>query len=340
RGAAKLGSGHEPGVIMRSLKATWIVAAALALSVMAPTRAAAAVGAATAEAPGPVQVLVTRDGDQWTAEYTFNEDAPVWAFIRSSRIDGTREPWRPVDWTPVTPGVLLERVGELDVLRTVDGGPTPRRVSLRLTPRDHNLEADYGVLAFTDGSTALFTGTFDVFPLPSLEAAKNAPDGVNGLGIEMNNARITWRDRAGPVLLRGQRVEEAVTEDDATYVLFGGAQMKESPRLVTVVDPQLPAWVAGMIEDFSPRVADHYVRRLGPGQTDRPTIIASWRGPTPEVQSMGGSVLPGLIVMTFEGVGNVRPSAEGESQNRWFISHESAHFWLGQTVRYERSRDA
>src|SRR5690606_24043637 len=33
-------------------------------------------------------------------------------------------------------------------------------------------------------------------------------------------------------------------------------------------------------------------------------------------------------------------SAEGESQNRWFISHESAHFWLGQTVRYERSRDA
>ena len=322
---------------MRGLKAGWIAAAALATCVAG---AAAPALAVVAEASGPVEVTVTRDGELWTADYAFNEDAPVWAFIRSSRIDRTREPWRPTDWVSATPGVVLERVGELDVLRSLDGGPVPRRVSLRLTPRDHNLEADYGVLAFTDGSTALFTGAFDVFALPSLEAARNAPDDLNGADIGMSNARVIWRDRAGPVLLQGQRVDEGVTEDGATYVLFGDAQMKESPRLVTVVDPQLPTWVAGMIEDFSPRVADHYVRRLGPGQTDRPTIMASWRGPTPEVQSMGGSVLPGLIVMTFEGVGNVRPSAEGESQNRWFISHESAHFWLGQTVRYERSRDA
>ena len=322
---------------MRELKASWIAAAALAACVAG---AATPASAFVADAPDPVKVSVTRDGDRWTADYAFDEDAPVWAFIRSSRIKRTREPWRPTDWVSATPGVVLERVGELDVLRTLDGGPVPRRVSLRLTPRDHNLEADYGVLAFTDGSIALFTGAFDVFPLPSLEDARDAPDDLNGVGSGMSNARVTWRDRAGPVLLQGQRVNEGVTEDGVAYVLFGDPQMKESPRLVTVVDPQLPTWVAAMIEDFSPQVADHYVRRLGPGQTDRPTIMASWRGPTPEVQSMGGSVLPGLIVMTFEGVGNVRPSAEGESQNRWFISHESAHFWLGQVVRYERSRDA
>ncbi len=318
------------------------LAAALSAGVVSTCVAglAAPTAAAAAEAPGQVHVSVVRDGELWTADYAFDEDAPVWAFIRSSRIEGSREPWRPADWAPTTPGVVLERVGELDVMRMADGGTVPRRVSLRLTPRDHDLEADYGVLAFTDGSTALFTGAFDVFPLPSLEAARNAPDDLNALDIGMSNARITWRDRAGPVLLQGQRLDEGVTEDGASYVLFGDARMNEGARLVTVVDPQLPAWVAAEIEHFAPEVIAHYAARLGPGQADRPTIMASWAGPTPGLQSMGGSVLPGLIVMRFEGEGNVAPAAESETHNRWFISHESAHFWLGQTVRYERRRDA
>ena len=126
---------------MRGLKAGWIAAAALATCVAG---AAAPALAVVAEASGPVEATVTRDGELWTADYAFNEDAPVWAFIRSSRIDRTREPWRPTDWVSATPGVVLERVGELDVLRSLDGGPVPRRVSLRLTPRDHSLEADYG----------------------------------------------------------------------------------------------------------------------------------------------------------------------------------------------------
>lgn len=293
------------------------------------------------EVGAPVaRVAVTRDGDVWTADYELDRDAPVWAFIRSSLINRTREPWRPTDWAVATPGVVLERVGHLDVLRSVDGGPVPRRIRLRLTPRVHSLEADYGVLAFTDGSTALFTGAFDVFPMDSLEAARAAPEELNSSDVELSNARITWRDRAGPVLLQGQRVAEGVTEDGTTYVLFGHAQMKESERLVTVVDPQLPAWVAGSIEDFAPRVAEYYTRRLGPGQTDRPTIMASWQGATPGVQNMGGSVLPGLIVMIFEGQGHVDRNPETEAENQWFIGHESAHFWLGQTVRYERSRDS
>jgi len=125
-----------------------------------------------------------------------------------------------------------------------------------------------------------------------------------------------------------------------TYVLFGEADLVEGDRLITVADPQLPAWIADAVEDFAPRMADYYVRRLGPGQTDRPTIMMSWAGPTPGRSSMGGSVLPGLIVMNFDGVGIVEPSAAVLGMARWFIGHESAHFWLGQTVRYERSRDA
>ncbi len=326
---------------MRLPLLTAILLAALTTAcVPAPAPLPVAPAPEEAAVPPAAEVVITRDGDHWTADYVLGEDAPAWAFIRSSLTNGTRQPWRPADWAVETPGVVLERVGDYDVLRTLDGSPVPRRLRLTLTPRDHDLEADYPVLAFTDGSVALFSGAFDVFALPSLDLARDMPDDLSEAGIQLTNARITWRDRAGPVLSQGQRLPEAVTEDGTLYVLFGEAQMVEAGRLVTVVDPELPRWVADRIEEFAPRVADYYTARLGPGQSDRPTIMAAWKGPTPGLQSMGGSVLPGLIVMAFEGIGNLEYSPESDAQNRWFIGHESAHFWLGQTVRYERARDS
>ncbi|MBU1540182.1 MAG: hypothetical protein KKC29_09995 [Alphaproteobacteria bacterium] len=329
---------------MRTLSAATALAAILTLGACAPTAPLAPAVLADADAPDAgipgADVAVTRDGDQWTVDYTFSEDAPVWAFIRSSLTMEARQPWRPADWTVVTPGVVLERVGHLDVLRTLDGGPVPRHVRLQLAPRAHNLEADYPVLAFTDGSVALFSGAFDVFALPSLDVARDLPEDLNGQDLDIRNARITWQDRSGPVLVQGERQRRAVTEDGTLYVLFGQTRMKEAERIVTVADPQLPAWISAAIEGWAPGVADYYARRLGPGQTDRPTIMASWGGPTPGLQSMGGSVLSGLIVMSFEGIGNAERSDESAAYIQWFIGHESAHFWLGQTVRYERSRDS
>lgn len=67
--------------------------------------------------------------------------------------------------------------------------------------------------------------------------------------------------------------------------------------------------------------------------------MATWNGPTPGLTSMGGSVLPGLIVMTLQGRDMLESSTEVQHHFRWFIAHEAAHFWLGQTLRYERMRD-
>jgi hypothetical protein len=291
-------------------------------------------------APSRPAVTVTRDGDAWTAEFELDRDAPVWAFFRSALIDGSRKPWRLEQWRVVTPGVALERAGHRDILRAVDGGPVPRRVRIAFTPKSENLEADYGVLAFTDGSVALPSGQFDVFPLPSVDAAAAVPQDLNGYPLAGEPATVTWRDRAGPVLFRGERLAEATAADANTYVLFGEAGVTESPRLVTVMDPQLPGWIGDALRDFAPRVSDFYTARLGPGQTSRPTVMISWAGPTPALRSMGGSVMPGLIVMRYEGVGVVQQTAPVLSASRWFIGHESAHFWLGQVVRYERARDA
>ena len=316
------------------------VMAAMAFAAHGPAARAYAQDVAAQPEPTRPAVIITRGGDAWTAEYELDRDAPVWAFFRSALIDGSRRPWRLEQWRVETPGVVLERAGTRDILRAVDGGPVPRRLRIAFTPRAENLEADYGVLAFTDGSVALPSGQFDVFPLPSVEAAAAVPLDLNGYSLETGPAAVTWRDRAGPVLFRGERVPEATEVQAETYVLFGQADMAESERLVTVIDPELPQWIGGAIEDFAPRVADVYAGRLGPGQSDRPTIMVSWAGPTDGRTSMGGSVMPGLIVMNFEGEGVVQESPRIRASSRWFIAHESAHFWLGQTVRYAVARDA
>lgn len=310
------------------------------LTVLALLAFGTGVPATAQEAPSRPAVAVTRDGDAWTADYELDRDAPVWAFFRSALIQDSRKPWRPEQWRVVTPGVVLERAGNRDILRAVDGGPVPRRVSIGFTPKSEDLEADYGVLAFTDGSVAMPSGQFDVFPLPSVAAAEAVPQDLNDYPLEADPATVTWRDRAGPVLFRGERVAQAVAADADTYVLFGAAEMSGNERLVTIVDPQLPEWIGDAIQDFAPRVADHYARRLGAGQSDRPTVMVSWAGPTAGKTSMGGSVMPGLIVARFEGSGVLQPTAGLLATARWFIGHESAHFWLGQVVRYERARDA
>ena len=293
----------------------------------------------TAAPSGPA-VTVTRDGDVWTADYVLDREAPVWAFFRSSLISGSRKPWRLEQWRVLTPGVVLERIGDRDVLRAADGRSVPRNVRIAFTPRTENLEADYSALVFTDGSVALPSAQFDVFPVASPAAVAEVPQDLNGHPLETGPAMVTWRDRGGPILFRGRRVVEATETAADTYILFGQADLVEGARLTTVADPQLPGWIGGAIEDFAPRVADYYVQRLGPGQTERPTIMMSWSGPTSGRTSMGGSVMPGLVVMAFEGEGVVEPSGEVLGMARWFIGHESAHFWLGQTVRYERARDA
>lgn len=162
--------------------------AALALATTAGSAAAAPDAVAADTRPA---VTVTRDGDAWTAEYELDRDAPVWAFFRSALIDGSRRPWRLEQWRVVTPGVVVERAGHYDVLRAADGGPVPRRVRIAFTPKSENLEADYGVLAFTDGSVALPSGQFDVFPLASVAEAETVPQDLNGYALDGGAARVT-----------------------------------------------------------------------------------------------------------------------------------------------------
>ncbi|KQS55648.1 hypothetical protein ASG17_06155 [Brevundimonas sp. Leaf363] len=321
-----------------------LAAAFAVLSLVATSACAAAPMAPPAQIAGKprVETVVTRDGDLWTVDYAFDRDVPAWAFFQSALLRETRQPWRPAWWSVQTPGVVLDRQGDRDVLHTLDGSPVPRTVRIVMRPQPGDLEAEYDpALIFTDGAVALYSGQFDVIPMPSVAAARALPVDLNGVDVPGGPSVVTWRDRAGPVLFKGQRVAAPTAEDAKTYVLFGEAAVKGGRGVTTVIDPGLPHWLGDELAQFTPRVMDFYAQRVGPHGGDQPTLMVSWTGPTQHLSSMGGSVLPGLISMNFEGEGVLGPDKAALDRAHWFIGHESAHFWMGSNgLEYEFARDA
>ena len=291
--------------------------------------------------PEPVaNVTVTRDGSRWTADFTLLEKAPVWAFSASILPRESRKSWRIGTVRVLTPGVRLQRLGHYDALVSRKG-PLPRRLRLSFTPFSKDIEAGYdAALVLTDGSVALYADQFKLVPMKSAAAVRRADRDSDRLPAIEHPTRMTFVDRSGPLLFKGERVEKAQLTDGSAYVLFGKAEPRIGPAMTTILDPQLPEWIAASLNDDVPRILGLYREWLGASPVGQPTLLASWAGPTPNVVSMGGSVLPGMIVMTFEGEGVTRPSDKARQYARWFAAHEAAHFWLGQAVRYATPADS
>ena len=54
--------------------------------------------------------------------------------------------------------------------------------------------------------------------LTSVEAAAAVPQDLNGYALQGEPATVTWRDRAGPVLFRGERLAEAVAVEAEAHL--------------------------------------------------------------------------------------------------------------------------
>ena len=286
-----------------------------------------------------VRVEITRHGNEWTADYQFDRDSPVWVFPRTDVTREDRRSWRPQSWSVETKGVRLERRGFYDVLSARRG--VPRRVRIRFTPFTQNLQDDYTpALAFTDGSVALYVAQFDTFPMATAREVEALPSDLNNQFVPDANLTYVLRDRAGPVWLGGRRQTVATTTDRDTYVFFGATLPIETPNVVAFLDPQLPEWIKESITQAVPDMLARFTQELGPPPGMKPTIMLSWKGPTPRIVSRAGSVLHGLITLTYEGEGMLADDLAARVDALRFIAHEAAHFWLGQTVAYEYARDA
>lgn len=307
---------------MKSLR---ILVLALAMLALGPAFAA--------PAANPVlRVDVVRDGQEFAATFHFPQAAPAWAFVRSNLARRTRDSWRLQSWMVKTPGVRLERRGDFDVLSAANGN-LPKQVVVRFKPFANDLLADYDpALQFSDGSVALFTGHFAAGPWIG---TGTRPEG------EPPRTTVSFKDPAGPLLYKGISYRTATTDDLETYVVFGKPKLLETESLSGIIDPQVPGWLRGELLEFLPHSIALYRQRLGPpGGTGKPMVLVSWAGPTPLMVSQGGSVLPNLLAIRLEGYGLVERSPEELQRLRWFIAHESAHFWLGQAVMYDNPGEA
>lgn len=301
---------------------------------------------ATTSQPGGMtrdnRVEVTRHGEVLHLAYEFDRDAAVWAFADSALKTDGRQPWRPEQWRVLTTGVVLDRVGHYDVLRTQDGSPVPRRVEIESRPRSVDLEAEYRTLVFSNGAVALPNRQVNLFPLASVAEAAALPADLNGVSLATAPIEAVWRDQAGPVTYRGERFARLITRMEKSYVLMGDVPVTRDEGLMAIIDPALPDWLSSSLTAAAPATGRWYRQRLGPAAAgaDRPVLMAAWNGPTARMSSMSGSVLPGLIVMIFEGHGILTRDDEVAERALWFVAHEAAHFWLGQTVAYGFARDA
>lgn len=296
---------------------------------------------AVAQRPLIATVEVVRDGLSWTADYRLPVRAPVWVFAKSILPRESQRSWRLDTMRVLTPGVTLVRLGNYDALVAADGRMLPARVRLAFTPYRLDVEAGYDpAINFTDGSVALYADGFKVVPMASAAAARAADKDESNLPAIDQPTRTIFVDRAGPVLANGHRVARASLDNGEAYVLFGKARPMIGAAMTTIFDPALPAWITTSLNREMPAILADYRTRLGPSPVGQPTLMVSWGGPTKGVVSLGGSVLPGLVVMMLEGEGLAAPNAKAAQHARWFIAHEAAHFWLGQAISYEGPADS
>lgn len=312
------------------------------MSITASVVGALAVAAATtapAPAPNPpvtgpdVEVLIERQNDGgWVADFKFHRAAPAWAFRRSAVIEGARTPWRPSAWTVETPGVRLERRGDLDVL--IGAGPLDR-VRVRFEPRAEGLEGDYEpALLFSDGGVAHFTGHFQLGALAGL--AKASPD--RGDLIQTETA-LTFSAPGARIWMQGEehRAAASVPLGTETYVFVGDTPVQQTPAVTVLLDAGLPGWFQEELHAYLPRLLSLYQEKLGQPVGGRPTVLAAWRGADGRDNLLRGSVLPALMILEVGGPRLAAPNLHMRDRVRWYLAHETAHFWAGQTVRYENA---
>lgn len=284
----------------------------------------------------PVTVTLTQTIDGgWTADYRFGERASAWMFPRSAP-DLNDKPWRQRSWTIETPGVRLERLGRYDAL--VAPGGVPRHVRLRFQPLSIPLKADYQpALRFSDGSVAIFTDHFTVAPQPNAAAVAALPFDIDDLD---ERPIVTELRAQGKRLLVNGTVsrDRATISPDAgkSYAYIGDVPLLETTALAGLIDPGLPDWAHRELDDYLQRLLDFYTRRLGTPAGDRPMAFVSYGGGARPGMSLSGSVLDGLVVMDVSGQQIVAPNPLVLDRLRWFFGHETAHFWVGHTIHYDK----
>lgn len=287
----------------------------------------------------PVRVTVTQDQNGFIADFTLPSDAPAWGFWRSSTAAADNQSWRLKSWKVLTPGVALQRRGQQDALVALNGQPVPRNVRVRLTPFTGDLNANYvPALNLGGGTVALFDGHFALFSVDQADRLDALPPGFDPALVGDFGTAVEFKGR--DLRIAGDVEGYRSGRSSGAYGVFGKLPTVVGDGVGTMIDAELPKWLADYLAGFTPKVIGALTSGLGPAGLDQPTILASWEGVGQKGASMNGGTLKGLILMRFEGQQAVSELPALRDMARWFVAHEAAHFWLGQAVTYGTPRDS
>ena len=248
------------------------------------------------EPPSP-GVLVERlpDGD-WRATWQAAEPIRLLRFERPAYWLRERE------WRVVTPGYAFSRDADDQVLRLRAGARAADTVSVEFPVNTAFLPRDYELFhVFSDGSAALYTGHF-------IAAVNERP------------ARLANVTVAG-----AHTLADAHPGTDGTVAYVGGIDAVEHDRVIALIDPGLPRWLATTLAQRLPELFAFFAARTGHALETRPVVLFSF------VPGAGDDITGGVV-------GNaVLLRASGDrwrEDDPWavrtalrLIAHEAAHLW-------------
>ncbi len=263
--------------------------------------------AACAEPPPTPGVTVERlpSGD-WQATWFAAEPIQSLRFVRPANFLRER------DWRIVTPGYALGRDGNAQVLNLVDDGTPSAELVIEFPVNTDFMPRDYELFnLFSDGSAAVFTGHFFAV--------------VNGVGEPLTEVEI-----AAPP---GERVVlDPQPSPYGTYAYVGNIKPVEHERVVAIIDPGLPKWLATTLAVKVPELFEVYETRTGQVLEHRPLVLFSF---VPGAGSdINGGALGNLVQLRATGDTWHDDNPWAVRQALRLIAHEAAHLWNNELARF------
>lgn len=272
----------------------------------------------------PIALTVTDGGEEpWVFDIKRQGGGELYAFSRS------KNDYRSASWQAVSGAEFSRQHGFDTITLNAD------QARLSFMPHAKPLEANYTpYIKFSDGGLAVFTGQFDLFDLKDNSALAALGGDVFNHESEFFTAPLTLKS-SRPILYGGENYNGEVTLSlggQASYAYIGETKITRGADFSGVIDPGLPSWLTGRLDNELTMVFEALSERWGFGLTEKATILLAFEGYDLDGISATGGALPGnMIVMQLSGTALREENPRILSHLQWFFTHEAVHIFQSQT---------
>lgn len=242
--------------------------------------------------------------DKWRADYKLA--APVESIV----LEPTGTAYRSSAWRMLTPGLVLAREGEDDVV--AGGGKPFSAFSVEVGRYDVYGPAHYTPMdRFSDGGTDVYTGFF------AGEAKREGK--AHALVLTLDVAGLPGETVLAPA--------SGKSEIALGYAYFGPTKPVPAGIANVILDPGTPAWAAETMRTTTEKISKYYEQAFQRKLNYQPLVMVS--APRSDVKGMSykGGAVGRQVVYRLEGKKLEQDSPANRGMIAWLVSHELAHVW-------------